>query len=113
MRGRCIAIYPGQYEDSETGLYYNWHRYYDPETGRYLMPDPIGLAGGINPFLYAESNPINLIDPEGLSPAGWIVKLTNKGVRKIKKLKDVASASRARRQGKKCFSQKQANCKAN
>jgi uncharacterized protein RhaS with RHS repeats len=42
------------------------HRYYDPDTGRYLTPDPIGLAGGINPFVYSENNPINLIDPYGL-----------------------------------------------
>ena len=68
-RGRCIAILPGQYYDAETGLHYNWHRYYDPETGRYLTPDPIGLAGGINPFLYAEANPINNIDPLGLQTA--------------------------------------------
>ena len=66
-RGRCIAILPGQYYDAETGLHYNWHRYYDPETGRYLTPDPIGLAGGINPFLYAEANPVSYIDPEGLN----------------------------------------------
>ena len=58
--------FPGQYYDQETGLHYNYHRYYDPDTGRYLTPDPIGLAGGINLFVYAENNPINMIDPFGL-----------------------------------------------
>jgi len=42
------------------------HRYYDPDTGRYLTPDPIGLAGGINPFVYSHNNPVNYIDPYGL-----------------------------------------------
>ena len=57
---------PGQYEDAETGLHYNYHRYYDPSLGRYLRADPIGLAGGINLFAYTASNPINAIDPLGL-----------------------------------------------
>ena len=59
--------FPGQYYDPETGLHYNWHRYYDPETGRYLTPDPIGLAGGINLYGYTLNNPINKIDPKGLT----------------------------------------------
>ena len=58
--------FPGQYYDQETGLHYNYHRYYDPATGRYLTPDPIGLDGGINLFVYARLNPVNLIDPLGL-----------------------------------------------
>ncbi|MFH1884014.1 MAG: RHS repeat-associated core domain-containing protein, partial [Planctomycetota bacterium] len=58
--------FPGQYYDQETGLHYNYHRYYDPSTGRYLTPDPIGLAGGINLFLYADGNPINEVDRLGL-----------------------------------------------
>ncbi len=62
----CPRNFPGQYYDGETGLHYNWHRYYDPETGRYNRPDPIGLAGGINLFLYTLNNPIGLIDFNGL-----------------------------------------------
>ncbi|MBU1342311.1 MAG: RHS repeat-associated core domain-containing protein [Proteobacteria bacterium] len=63
-----MRILPGQYFDAETGLHYNWHRYYDPDTGRHMTLDPIGLAGGINPFFYSLNNPINLVDPEGLDP---------------------------------------------
>jgi RHS repeat-associated protein len=57
---------PGQYYDSETGLHYNYHRYYDPRTGSYLTPDPIGQAGGLNLYPYVLNNPINAIDPLGL-----------------------------------------------
>lgn len=42
----------GQYEDAETGLYYNRHRYYDPSSGNYISQDPIGLNGGINLYSY-------------------------------------------------------------
>lgn len=62
--------FAGQYEDDETGLHYNYHRYYDPETGRYIKADPIGLDGGINYFAYVSNSPINQIDFLGLlSPA--------------------------------------------
>ena len=48
----CPFRYQGQYEDSETGLYYNRFRYYSPETGAYISQDPIGLAGGSRLYGY-------------------------------------------------------------
>ena len=58
--------FPGQYYDQETGLHYNYFRYYDPRSGRYMRPDPMGLRGGVNVFLYVQNNPIGYIDPLGL-----------------------------------------------
>ncbi|MFP8944609.1 putative T7SS-secreted protein [Streptomyces fenghuangensis] len=59
--------FPGQYHDPETGLHYNYFRYYDPATGRYTTPDPLGLAPSPNPATYT-TNPHVQIDPLGLSP---------------------------------------------
>ncbi|QES43945.1 hypothetical protein DEJ49_25770 [Streptomyces venezuelae] len=59
--------FPGQYHDPETGLHYNHHRHYDPETGRYTSPDPLGLLPAPNPVAYVH-NPHTWSDPLGLAP---------------------------------------------
>jgi len=79
---------PGQYADGESGLYYNWHRYYDPKTGRYLQPDRLSIRNHVqrafaryrsgtqagfanqpplelNPFVYVANNPLRWTDPTG------------------------------------------------
>ena len=62
----CPFRYQGQYEDRETGLYYNRFRYYSAEEGMYISQDPIGLAGGDNLYAYVH-NVNSWLDPFGLS----------------------------------------------
>ena len=58
--------FPGQYYDDESGMHYNYFRYYDSFSGRYIVSDPIGLAGGVNFFAYTSNDPVNALDPIGL-----------------------------------------------
>ncbi len=60
--------FPGQYFDSETTLFYNWNRYYNPATGRYISSDPVGLAVGLATYNYASVSPVMQTDPSGLLP---------------------------------------------
>ena len=60
--------FPGQFYDQNAKLHYNYYRDYDPNTGRYIESDPIGLAGGINTYAYVGGDPVGYIDPTG---EGW------------------------------------------
>jgi RHS repeat-associated protein len=74
----AISLQPFQFTGREfdvaTGLYYYRTRYYDPQVGRFLSEDPIGFNGGINFYAYVGGNPVNLMDPLGLS---WSSALTS------------------------------------
>ncbi|MBT2364919.1 type IV secretion protein Rhs [Streptomyces sp. ISL-10] len=59
--------FPGQYFDPETGLHYNFHRHYDPETARYASEDPLGISPASNPATYIH-NPLTWSDHLGLAP---------------------------------------------
>ncbi|HSX60853.1 MAG TPA: RHS repeat-associated core domain-containing protein [Tahibacter sp.] len=73
--------FQGQYFDSETGLHYNRFRYYDPDVGRFVSQDPIGLAGGANAYQYAP-NPFDWSDPHGLKhTAVWALMDANGNVK--------------------------------
>jgi len=71
--------YTGRERDSLTGLQYNRARFYDPQLGRFISEDPIGLAGGINSFIYVKNSPVNAIDPLGLSSIVVIVGARSTG----------------------------------
>ncbi len=68
--GTDKAQWAGMYNDPSSGLYYARNRYYDPEIGRFISEDPVGLMGGPNVYAYCHNDPINFIDPLGLWETG-------------------------------------------
>jgi uncharacterized protein RhaS with RHS repeats len=77
------------------GLNYNYYRTYQPQTGRYLESDPMGLLGGLNSYAYVNNNPLSIIDPTGegprLSLACEIGALGYAAIRTIKVMRDASS----------------------
>ena len=71
LTGRDVFEFGGQfgyYTDGETGLILCTHRYYDPQTGRWLTRDPLGYAGGVNLYGYVKNSPVVWNDPSGYWP---------------------------------------------
>lgn len=67
-------LYAGQWQDAESGLFYNRFRYYESETGMYLVSDPLGLLGGEQTYRYVP-NPCGWVDPLGLAASSKISSL--------------------------------------
>ena len=81
--------FSGQYFDAESGLNYNMMRNYDPTMGRYIENDPIGLAGGIDPYVYVANNPFNHVDSFGLDDTLDDLKLKLKHEERFMKITEI------------------------
>jgi RHS repeat-associated protein len=82
--------FPGQIFDRETNTNYNYYRDYDPQVGRYIESDPIGLAAGTNTYEYVNGNPMAVGDPTGEAPtkiAIWLVKICKTGIKRIRRVR--------------------------
>jgi RHS repeat-associated protein len=89
--GPCSTLLPRQYRDKETGLYCNYHRYYDSKVGAYINQYPIGLNNKINLCKYVIANPLTGINPRGLISDGEYTGHMKTGWNKINRLFSLAS----------------------
>lgn len=95
---RAIAVadqylgLPGQWFQLEHGLAYNWHRHYDPTTGRCTTADPPGFVDGPSVFAYAGNNPQRMVDPSGLD-ASYFSQITGAGSDFLRNYSDMRSAN--------------------
>ncbi len=80
---RTRYSYTGRERDSLTGLQYSRARFYDPQLGRFISEDPIGLEGGINPFMYVGNDPVDSRDPQGLWPSQGPFKIHQKILKRV------------------------------
>lgn len=80
ITGSAIQNYrfPGQWFQLESGLHYNWHRHYDPTTGRYIQPDPLGMPDGPSRWAYVKNSPLMEVDPSGLQAASGYLSMPDK-----------------------------------
>ncbi len=86
------ARFMGHWEDEETGLFYNRYRFYDPETGRYMSPEPLGIQGGFSTFGYARNRPFDYVDLDGLAPEEGMLATGPNGTRGSSSNEDNTSA---------------------
>jgi RHS repeat-associated protein len=97
----------GQYWDADSRLHYNWHRYYDPSLARYLQPDPLDLAGGLNLYAYPEQ-PLAWVDPFGLYVCRikmnecWNADQEKDARKKLERLNEKKKENRNRRKPGRC-----------
>ena len=71
-------LFQGREYDYDTALYYFRARWYEPETGRWLSPDPIGISGGLNLYAFCGNDPVNFVDPEGESFVSKLIVIGTK-----------------------------------
>jgi RHS repeat-associated protein len=94
--------FPGQYYDQESDLYYNWHRYYDPDTGRYLSWDP--AEDGSNHYLYVDPDGQKLIwwAATTFTPQGRLIKAAGSMCRFLKNAKNAKKMMDGSKKAKRC-----------